>query len=75
MNSNSTVDYGSMVDSSVDSQSDSEVKFDSDPGSATDSGYVADFDSATGSDSATEKHFMPRILRLDVGSSQQYAQL
>ena len=51
------------------------MKFDSDPGSATDSGYVSDFDFATGSDSATEKHFMARILRLDVGSSQQYAQL
>ena len=62
MNSNSTVDYGSMVDSSVDSQSDSEVKFDSDPGSATDSGYVADFDSATGSDSTIWEHFLHAIL-------------
>ena len=41
------MDSGSMKGSWVDSQSTYEVELDSDPGSATDSGFVADFDSAT----------------------------
>ena len=56
------MDSSSMEGSWVDSQSDSEVEFDSKPGSATDSSFVADFDSTTSSDSATEEHLLLAIL-------------
>ena len=66
---------GSIEGSWVDSQPDSEVELDFEPSSATDSGFVADFDSTIGSDSTTEEHFMHAILRLVVDSSFQYDKL
>ena len=75
MDSGLVVDSSSMVDSSNDSQYYSKVEFDSNPGSTTNSCSVADFDSTTSSDSATEEHFLPSILRLVVGSYRWYDQL
>ena len=70
MDSSSSVDFGLMAGSLVDSQFDFEVEIDSEPGSATDSGFVADFDSVTGFDSATEECSLPAILQLIVDNSQ-----
>ena len=56
------VDFDLLEGSLVDSQSESEVKLDSEPGSTIDSGFVADFDSTTGFDSTTEEHFWLAIL-------------
>ena len=44
-------------------------------GSVNDFGFVSDFDSGTGSDSTIEEYSQPSILRLAVGSSQQYDRL
>ena len=51
------------------------MELDSEPGSATNFGFVADSDSATGSDSTTEENFRPTILRSVVGNSQHYDQV
>ena len=49
------VDYDLLVASLVDSQSKSEVGLDSKPSSTTNSSFVVDFDSVTGSHSATKE--------------------
>ena len=69
------MDSDLLAGSLVNSQSKYEVEFYSDPGSATNSSFVADSDSATGSDSKTEERSRPAILRLVVGSYRQYDQL
>ena len=48
------------------------MEIDYEPGSVTDSGFVADFDSAIDFGSAVEERSQPTILRLVVGSSRQY---
>ena len=75
MDSGLVVDSDLLVGSLVDSQSESKVEPDSEPGSAIDSGFLADFDSAAGSISATSEHFQPSILLLAVEISQQYDQV
>ena len=81
LNLGSSVHSGSVVDSDlfacslVDSQSESKVELDSTPSSATNSGFLADFDFATGFDFAAEEHSRHAILRLAMGSSQNYDQL
>ena len=45
------------------------MELDSEPSSVTDYGSVADFDSATGSDSAIEERSHPSILRIVMGNS------
>ena len=75
MDSILVVGFDSMVDSFINSLSESEVAPNSEFGSTNNFGFVSDFDYATSSDSTTEECSRTSTLRLVVVSSQNYDKL